>query len=88
MGDEDLGANRRDELRANAQSRIERLTLREVDVLKLLAGGGSNKSIARVLGISPRTVEIHRSNMMRKLGASSVAHVVKTAIEADLSDDE
>jgi FixJ family two-component response regulator len=68
--------------RAEAQERINRLTAREGEVLDQLAFGQSNKSIARKLGISPRTVEIHRANMMSKLEASSAAGVVRIALDA------
>jgi FixJ family two-component response regulator len=53
------------------------LSQREREVLQLIAEGATNKMTARVLGISPRTVEIHRTNMMGKLGASSAADAVK-----------
>jgi FixJ family two-component response regulator len=87
IGDEDFGATPRGQLRVAAQSKIERLTCREREVLKLIAAGGANKTIARALGISPRTVEIHRSNMMRKLGTSAVADVVRIAIQGGQSED-
>ena len=65
-----------------AQQRIERLSPREREVLDFLADGNSNKMIARHLDISPRTVEIHRSNMMHKLGAQHAAEAVRMKIEA------
>ncbi|GGD90202.1 DNA-binding response regulator [Tsuneonella deserti] len=67
-----------------ARSRIGVLSTREREVLDWLARGSSNKSIARVLDISPRTVEIHRANMMNKLGASHPAEVVRLRFEARL----
>lgn len=54
-------------------SSIERLTLREVEVVGGLVRGLTNKQIGLELGISHRTVEIHRSRLMRKLGASTLA---------------
>ena len=54
------------------------------EVRELLAVGSSNKLIARELGISPRTVEIHRSNMMGKLRAGHSAEAVRFWLEADL----
>lgn len=66
-----------------AQSRISHLTTREREVLHLLAEGSSNKAIARELDISPRTVEIHRANMMAKLGAKHAAEAVRLRIESD-----
>jgi two-component system response regulator FixJ len=65
-----------------AQARIAALTPRERDVLLRLVGGRPNKVIAHDLGISPRTVEIHRANLMEKLGCRSLAEAVRTAITA------
>lgn len=65
-----------------AQVRIAALTPRERDVLQRLVDGRPNKVIAHELGISPRTVEIHRANLMEKLGCRSLAEAVRTAITA------
>ena len=62
---------------AEATAKLANLTLREGEVLDLLVSGSSNKAIARQLDISPRTVEIHRSNMMSKLGANHVADAIR-----------
>jgi FixJ family two-component response regulator len=70
-----------------ARERIATLSGREREVLELLAEGCSNKQIARALGISPRTVEIHRSNMMTKLGARHAAEAVRLRLEARFEDD-
>jgi FixJ family two-component response regulator len=70
-----------------ARERIATLSRREREVLDCLAEGRSNKEIARTLGISPRTVEIHRANMMAKLDANHVAEAVRMQIEAHLADD-
>ena len=51
-------------------------------MLDWLSEGCSNKAIARNLEISPRTVEIHRANMMDKLGANHAAEAVRLRIEA------
>ena len=67
-----------------ARSRIASLSPREREVLDWLAEGRSNKMIARELHISPRTVEIHRANMMHKLGAHHAAEAVRLRIEAHL----
>lgn len=65
-----------------ARTRISNLSRREREVLDWLAEGSSNKVIARELEISPRTVEIHRANMMSKLGARHAAEAVRLKLEA------
>lgn len=65
-----------------ARQRIGTLSRREREVLDWLSEGCSNKAIARELEISPRTVEIHRANMMDKLGASHAAEAVRLRLEA------
>ncbi|MEE4288152.1 MAG: LuxR C-terminal-related transcriptional regulator [Erythrobacter sp.] len=67
-----------------ARDRISSLSAREREVLEWLAEGSSNKVIARELEISPRTVEIHRANMMSKLGARHAAEAVRLRLEAKL----
>lgn len=67
-----------------ARERIASLSVREREVLEWLAEGSSNKVIARELDISPRTVEIHRANMMHKLGARHAAEAVRLKLEAKL----
>lgn len=67
---------------ANARRAVEALSPREGEVLYLLSSGCSNKEIARALAISPRTVEIHRGNMMTKLGAGRAADAVRLWIDA------
>jgi len=66
-----------------ARARIAILTPRERDVLMRLVEGRPNKVIAHELGISPRTVEIHRANMMEKLACRSLAEAVRLAIAAE-----
>ncbi len=69
---------------AVARSRIERLTRREREVLAGVAGGLSNRMIGEQLEISPRTVEIHRANMLNKMGASHTSEAIRIAIESSL----
>jgi len=64
--------------------RLGRLTGRERDVLELLVIGRSNKGIALELGISPRTVEIHRARVMEKMQAESLSHLVRMALSAGI----
>jgi two-component system response regulator FixJ len=72
------------ERRRMARSKIDQLSAREHEVLDGLIAGQSNKELANSLGIGLRTVEMHRGNMMDRLGVSSVAQVVALAIEAGL----
>ena len=64
-------------LHTDIKKRAESLTPREKEVMAHIVDGHANKVIAIDLGISERTVEIHRSNVMEKMGARSVAHLVK-----------
>ena len=65
------------EKHADLRRRVESLTPREREVLHLVVEGKANKVVAIDLGLSERTVEIHRANVMEKMGARSVAHLVK-----------
>jgi PAS domain S-box-containing protein len=67
-----------------ARARIAGMSERERQVLEGLVDGGSNKTIARDLGISPRTVEMHRANVMERLGAESLPEAVLLAAAAGL----
>jgi len=70
--------NRKDlAARAEVQRRVETLTPREKQVMDLVVEGQANKVMAIDLGLSERTVEIHRAKVMEKMGARSVAHLVK-----------
>jgi RNA polymerase sigma factor (sigma-70 family) len=75
---------RRERMLAHAKARVDTLSPREREVLTALIAGKSNKQIAQMLDISPRTVEIHRANMMTKLRTRSVAEAVKTGLYAGL----
>jgi protein AroM len=63
--------------------RLQRLTPRERQVLSLAAEGLSNKAIGRQLGISPKTVEIHRSKVMSKMEVSSTGALIRLVVSAE-----
>jgi len=75
---------------SEARGKIDHLSGRERDVLRRLFEGQANKVIAHDLSISPRTVEIYRANMMKKLGVRSLAESVRLVFAArwDLDDGE
>lgn len=67
-----------------AATRLAALTPREREVLVGMAAGHPNKIIAHTLGISMRTVEAHRANLMHKLGVRSISDVLRLAFAAEL----
>ena len=70
-----------------ARARFDQLTPRETDVMRQMVIGHPNKVIAHNLGLSPRTVEIHRGRVMQKTGAESLSHLVRMAIKAGYDPD-
>lgn len=74
------------ERQREARARVEALSGRECDVLRHLIQGCSNKDIAKLLDISPRTVEVHRANMLEKLSARSSSEAVRIGIYAGLDE--
>jgi two-component system response regulator FixJ len=80
------GRRRRERAELEAvRRRLESLTPREREVLALVVEGKHNKNIARALGISQRTVEAHRAQVMRKMDASSVPILVQQVMRAATS---
>jgi two-component system response regulator FixJ len=71
-----------------AKARLQALTPREMDVMLGLVRGHPNKTIAYDLGISPRTIEIYRANLMTKLGVISLSEALRVAFAAGLGDEE
>ena len=67
-----------------ARMRLERLTPREREVLNCLVAGDANKTAAHKLGISARTVEIHRARVMEKMRARSLSELVRLALAANV----
>jgi len=74
------GQARRQTERAEIENRLAALSPRERDVLGGLVAGRANKQIAFDLGISPRTVEIYRANLMNKMQAGSLSDLVRMAL--------
>ena len=70
--------------KAEAEKRLAHLSPRERDILDGLVEGLTNKGIANSLDISPRTVEIHRANMMDKLGVDNLSAALRIAFAAGL----
>jgi FixJ family two-component response regulator len=68
---------------AEASEKISNLTKREKQVLGCLVQGMQNKVVARELGISPRTVEVHRARIMERLNLTSFAELVRLAVLAN-----
>jgi two-component system response regulator FixJ len=82
-GDRD---QRRQAERSNIEARLAALSNRERDVLKGLVAGHANKQIAYDLGISPRTIENYRANLMIKMQAGSLSDLVRMALIAEIVD--
>jgi two-component system response regulator FixJ len=76
------GDAKRSSERADIETRLSALSKRERDVLDGLIAGRANKQIAFDLGISPRTVEIYRANLMNKMQAGSLSELVRMALIA------
>ncbi len=70
-------------LEADTARRLEHLTQREREVLDLIIAGKLNKQIADVLGISIKTVEVHRARVMEKMGAHSLAELVQHVVTVE-----
>jgi FixJ family two-component response regulator len=69
-------------LAAEIQARIDRLTPREHQVMDLLVDGNVSKEVAAKLRLSPKTVEVHRAHVMKKLEAKTIADLIRFALLA------
>ena len=68
--------------RSSTDARFERLTEREREILALIAAGHQNREVAAQLGISPRTVEVHKARIMEKLECRSLAELIRMNLAA------
>ncbi|MES9904465.1 MAG: response regulator [Sedimenticola sp.] len=73
--------------RAEIATRLAHLTPREHEVMEMVTSGRANKDIATTLGVSAKTVEAHRSRVMEKMEAESLADLVKMAIAANIEEE-
>jgi FixJ family two-component response regulator len=79
----DRAAQREEARRTEAKARLASLTHREAEVLRMVVDGKASSDIAAALGISPRTVEAHRSRLLQKLDVRSVADLVRFTLLAE-----
>ena len=68
--------------RSEIEQRLAQLTPREREVMDLVVAGNSNKQVADTLSLSARTVEVHRAHIMEKMGANTLADLVRMALAA------
>ena len=73
-----------DRRRSEIETLLQGLTKRERQVLERLVLGRTNKVVARELGVSPRTIEVHRRNVMLKMKAENLSHLVRMTLMAGL----
>ncbi len=83
---QDIGERQRERGEADVLIRFQQLTPRERDVMALVADGHPNKSIAKKLEISHRTVEIHRRRVMGKMAAESLSDLITMAVACGVHD--
>lgn len=80
----EVAGSSRETTRASALEKVGALTARQHAVLRLMARGLRNRQIGEALGLSEKTIKMHRGAMVRRLGLSSTAEVLRLAIEAGL----
>ena len=89
--DEDVKASLSNEDRIENSKLIKKdglceLTTREIEILKLIAEGNSNKQIGDKINISHRTVDTHRTNIMKKIGVNNIAGIIRFAMQRGIID--
>lgn len=77
-----IGSRERQQTTRQAKERLERLSARELEVLRLMVGGQTSKQIGKGLTVSPRTVETHRAHLMEKLETDSLAGLIRLYLAA------
>jgi FixJ family two-component response regulator len=77
--DRDKARHRNEDMIAQLRARFETLTPREQEVMACVTGGLMNKQVAAAIGVSENTVKVHRGNVTRKMGAKSLAELVRMA---------
>jgi FixJ family two-component response regulator len=77
--DRDKARHEGERMRSDLRLRFERLTPREQEVMACVTGGLMNKQVAAEIGITENTVKVHRGNVTRKMGAKSLAELVRMA---------
>ena len=78
----DVTRRREQDEHQQISDRLQRLTGRESEVMKLLVDGHSNRQVAETLGISPRTVEVYKARLLEKLQARTITDLVRIAVGA------
>lgn len=76
-----LDKNNKEQTNSNTFSKLGDLTEREIEILKLLSQGMTNKEVGDALNISHRTVDTHRTNLMKKLDVTNVAGLIRFAFQ-------
>lgn len=82
----DLKNREKEKRRAPIMARYLQLTPREQEVMKLIVNGHPNKTVGQMLGVSSRTVEVHRAHIMKKMQATSLSELIAMAVKCGLFD--
>jgi len=80
----DLKYRAEESMRAPIMTRYVQLTSREQEVMNLIVNGHPNKVIAKMLGVSSRTIEVHRAHIMKKMEATSLSELIGMAVKCGL----